>query len=522
MSSAIDRPTDSPSSAVRALQVPGLAALGLVALAQVPYFRGHEQLYPVMLLAAGFLVAWGGIVAWRARATGRRLVLERVVRRPHWVQACAQSALFAYWAWNARTVFALFPLIAAQILFAYGVDALVAWSRRDTHRLGFGPLPIVFSINLFLLFRPEFFHWQFVMIVVGYLAKDGIRWQRDGRSAHIFNPSSFPLALTSLVLLATGATDLTLGSYIAQSQSSAPGMYLAIFAVSIAGQVLFGVATMTLSAVLSMVGISAVYFAATGTYMFPDAFITVPVFLGMHLLITDPSTSPRTEAGQWLWGVIYALGVTAFFFILEGAGLPTFYEKLLPLPLMNLAVRRIDAWARTGWLQALDPARIGASLSPLRRNVAYTTAWVGVFALFSATTLLGDHHPGQYYPFWRDACATGNERACEVRAFMTYNYCNRGSGWACNEYGAYLGERNFDVDARRSFRRACELGFEPGCENALDFDDRRGAWARAEPRVDDLPIVLRGSKGPVRERDPTALLAMACEQGWPLCEDARD
>lgn len=515
-------PMSEGGDAFLALKIPALSAVGLFAMAQIPYFRGHEHLYPVMLAAAAFLVVWGAVVAWTARAGGRRLVMERVVRRPHWVQACAQTALFLYWGWHARTVYAVFPLIVAQIVFAYGVDALVAWSRRDTHRLGFGPLPIILSINLFLLFRPESFHWQFVMIVVGYLAKDAIRWQRDGRSAHIFNPSSFPLALTSLALIVFGATDLTLGSYIAQSQSSSPGMYLAIFVVSIAGQLLFGVATMTLSAVLSMVAISAVYFAATGTYMFPDAFITVPVFLGMHLLITDPSTSPRTEAGQWLWGVIYALGVTALYFILEGAGLPTFYEKLLPVPLMNLAVRRIDGWARSGWLHRLDPARIGASLTPGRRNVAYTSAWVGVFALFSAGTILGDDHPGQYYPFWRDACAVGNERACEIRAFMAYNYCNRGSGWACNEYGAYLAERNFDADARRSFRRACDQGFEPGCENAMGFGSRKGSWVHAVPRMEDLPIVLRGSKGPVRERDPTTLLAMACEQGWPLCDDARE
>ncbi|MEQ9569410.1 MAG: hypothetical protein RLN75_04410, partial [Longimicrobiales bacterium] len=403
-------PSTDGGSAIRALQLPALSAAGLLAMAQIPYFRGHERLYPIMLAAATFLVVWGLALVWTARATGRRLVLERVVRRPHWVQAFAQAALFLYWGWHARTVYGLFPLIAAQIVFAYGVDALVAWSRRDTHRLGFGPLPIIFSINLFLLFRPQWFHWQLVMIVVGYVAKDVIRWQRDGRSAHIFNPSSFPLGVTSLVLILVGATDLTLGSYIAQSQSTAPGMYLAIFLVSIPGQMLFGVARMTLSAVVTMVAVSAVYFGLTGTYMFPDAFITVPVFLGMHLLFTDPSTSPRTEAGQLFFGVLYALGVTAFYFILEGAGLPTFYEKLLPVSLMNLSVRRIDAWARTGWLRGLDPTRIGASLTPLRRNVAYTSAWVGAFALFSSTTVLGDDHPGQYYPFWRDACAVGNER----------------------------------------------------------------------------------------------------------------
>ena len=33
--------------------------------------------------------------------------------------------------------------------------------------------------------------------------------------------------------------------------------------------------------------------------------------------------------------------------------------------------------------------------------------------------------------------------------------------------------------------------------------------------VEDLPIILRGSKRAVEERDPDALYALACERGWP-------
>lgn len=505
--------------AFRALQIPGLAAALLAALAQLPLIRGHDNLYPVVLSAAGFLLVWGAVVAITAQRSGRVLTLERLVRRPHWVQACAQVSLLMYWGWHARPVYGFVPLIVVQLVFAYGVDALVNWSRRNTYRIGFGPLPIVLSINLFLLFRPQYFQWQLIMILVGYLAKELIRWQRDGRSAHIFNPSSFPLGVAALVLLLTGSTDVTLGSFIAQSQSTAPQMYLAIFLVSIPGQLLFGVARMTLSAVVTLVAVSAAYLAATGTYIFPDAYISVPVFLGMHLLVTDPSTSPRTEGGQVLFGIIYALGAASLYLVLEGFDLPTFYEKLLPVPIMNLTVRRIDQWAASGWLRRLDPARIASALTPARRNVAYTGAWVAVFGLFSATTILGDDHPGQYYPFWRDACTTGNARACELQAFMTYNYCNRGSGWGCNEYGIYLADRGFRSDALAVFLRSCEAGFEPGCENGQGMASMPFPWIHADPRVEDLPVVLRGSKGPVRERDPARLRAMACEQGWPLCED---
>ena len=41
------------------------------------------------------------------------------------------------------------------------------------------------------------------------------------------------------------------------------------------------------------------------------------------------------------------------------------------------------------------------------------------------------------------------------------------------------------------------------------------AFERAPPPLDDYPIILRGSKGPITDRDPAALRALACRQGWP-------
>ena len=91
-------------------------------------------------------------------------------------------------------------LIAAQLVFAYAFDALLTWSRRDTYTLGFGPFPIIFSTNLFLWFKPDWFYLQFLMVAVGFAAKAFIQWTKDGRRVHIFNPSSFTLGVFSLVL----------------------------------------------------------------------------------------------------------------------------------------------------------------------------------------------------------------------------------------------------------------------------------------------------------------------------------
>ena len=70
------------------------------------------------------------------------------------------------------------------------------------------------------------------------------------------------------------------------------------------------------------------------------------MFLGLHLLVTDPSTSPRTPFGRAIFGVMYGLGVVALYGILGAMGLPTFYDKLLCVPLLNLAVPAIDRAVR--------------------------------------------------------------------------------------------------------------------------------------------------------------------------------
>ncbi len=511
---APDRPP-SPLPLERAVALPLAFAVALLTFA-FPN-SGSPELLRAFLVAGAALLLWSGGLYLAARRVNRTLSLGVALHKHHWVQACAQLTILFYWGWHARFVYAFLPLILAQLIFAYAVDSLLTWSRRDAYTIGFGPVPVILSINLFLWFRPEWFHWQFVMIALGYAGKELIRWHRDGRSRHIFNPSSFPLAIFSLVLILTEGSELTFGNLIANSQFDPPYIYLVIFLAAVPGQLLFGVASMTLSAVITMLAIGVVYLNATGTYLFLDAFIPVPVFLGMHLLFTDPSTSPRTELGRVLFGVLYAILTTVFFVVLSGLGIPTFYDKLLPVPLMNLMVRRIDRLAESRPFAALDPARMGRALTEGQRNVGYTSAWVAVFLAMSATQAVGDRHPGQYLPFWREACGAGSTRACDYASYLTLAYCNNGSGWACNEVG--IGLVRLDRPADSVFTRGCELGFVPACENVEWTGTGVEGMARAGPAVGDLPIVLRGTKPPLEEREPAVLWALACEQGWPgTCE----
>ena len=107
------------------------------------------------------------------------------------------TSVYLYWGWYWREVYHDVSLIAAQIVFAYALDMLVCWSRRDKWVLGFGPVPIVMSTNLFLWFKDDWFYLQFPLIATGVLGKEFVKWKREGRLTHIFNPSAFSLFVSS-------------------------------------------------------------------------------------------------------------------------------------------------------------------------------------------------------------------------------------------------------------------------------------------------------------------------------------
>ena len=129
----------------------------------------------------------------------------------------------------------------------------------------------------------------------------------------------------------------------------------------------------------------------------------------------------------------------------------------------------------------------------------------------SAIRAVGDRHPGQYLPFWKEACSAGSGRACRYAAYLVDAYCHNGSGWACNEDGIQLARSGRPAAA--IFQRGCELGLPSACANAKRGPAGSEPLVRSGPRVADLPVVLRGTKPPLKERDPDKLYALACEEG---------
>ena len=503
-------------SSNRAPWLPLAFTFGLAGLALLAPVRQNPKVLAAFLGAAAALCLWNGVLLVWSRRIGRTFAFEAVLKKQHYLQAGVQGSLLVYWGWYWPPVYAFAPFILAQLLFAYAFDILLVWSRREVYTLGFAPFPVVVSINLFLWFKPDWFYLQLAIVALGLAAKELIRWKRDGRFVHIFNPSSFPLAIVSVFLLAAGRSDITWGQNIATTQFYPPHMYLVLFLLGLPGQFLFGVTTMTMSAVLATYLFGRLYFAATGIYFFYDSYIPISVFLGMHLLFNDPATSPRTDWGRIIYGSLFGLSAVGLYQLLGSAGMPTFYDKLLQVPLLNLSAKWIDHVAGKSSL-------LPRSLSLRQRNLACMSVWAVIFAGMSATQGVGDSHPGQWLPFWRQACQDGRAYACPYLADLETTFCDRGSGWACNEAGLlHIALSRSGEDLRRldpagaagPLKRGCELGFEAACGNLRTLTSGAGKFASSPPAIEDLPVILQGSKGEIREREPAALYALACREGW--------
>ena len=510
-----------PPSPQRAPTAPGLrvfsiplaltAALLLVSLVA----RVQES----AILTGSFWAAAAGLLLWqtglvlRLRTRRANRSFHVVLRPQHYLQATLHISVFAYWGYFWGPVYDHVWLLVGQLLFAYAFDMLLSWSRRERYGLGFGPFPIIFSTNLFLWFRDDWFYLQFLMIAVGFLGKEFVRWRREGRLTHIFNPSAFSLGLFSLILIATGTSDLTWGQDIASTLTLAPQIYLFLFLIGLVAMYAFSITLVAGSAAIVLFGLSALYSTLTGVPYFIDSEIPSAVFLGLHLLVTDPSTSPRTPVGKTLFGAGYGLGVFGLYSLLGAIGVPTFYDKLLCVPLLNLSVPWIDRLARTIKDRNLL-ARWTPDWTPTRANVVHMTVWGLFFGVMAGIGSTDSRHRGDSVPFWQQVCAEDRPQACSRLIQLETNYCNDNAGWACNELGGHY-TAGVITPADQSlaltyFAQACELRFQAGCVNLLDPTP----LSRAAPRPLDLRLLLREAGPNLLDMPEAELFDRACAHGW--------
>lgn len=490
----------------------------LVLLSLFPRVQENPTLVGSFWGAIVALLVWQAYLFMDARKTGEAFGFAVLLRPQHYIQAMVQSSVYLYWGFFWRPVYDHLWLIVAQILFAYAFDMLLSWSRRRDYTLGFGPVPIILSINLFLWFRDDWFYLQFLMIALGFLGKEYVRWNREGRNVHIFNPSAFALGLFSLVLITTGTTGLTWGQEIASTLTLAPNIYTFLFLAGLVVMYFFSITLVAGMAAITLLGFSAIYSATAGVPYFLDSEIPAAVFLGLHLLITDPSTSPRTPLGKVFFGVLYGLGVFALYTILGMFGAPTFYDKLLCVPLLNLSVIVIDNTVRSIKSESITNVWNKSWFSG-RGNLAHMGIWVGIFLLATLLGKMDGRHTGDSVPFWEQACAEGLPNAC-LRVEQLYStYCVDNAAWACNELGAFYREGQYtERDPERAatyFGQACELKFQAGCVNLLDDS----TVVRSEPKELDLRLMLREGGQNLMTITSTELYERACEHDWATaCE----
>jgi len=416
------------------------------------------------------------LALWRAvKVSGRVLTYQFLPVKAHYVQVAMHGCLYAYWGWYWREVYSHIPLILGQVAFLYAFDMLVCWSRRDKWMLGFGPIPIIFSANLFLWFRDDWYWLQFLMIAVGVLCKEFIRWERDGRRTHIFNPSGIALFVFSVGLLAANATGITWGPEIAKSLHLPPYIYPEIFVLGLVVQGFFAVTLMTLSAAAVLYVLNLAYTHFTGVYYFVDSNIPVSVFIGLHLLVTDPATSPRRMTGKILFGGLYGAAVFALDGILGAYSQPQFYDKLLCVPFLNLSVRALDHFSER-FAARFHPLNLMSRWGDRNLNYLHMGIWSALFAVMFSTGFVGYTHPGQSIAFWEKACAQNRFNACRTWAHALQTECRNNVAASCLTYAQMVNMGRVvpadPLQAGEYFGRACDLGLPAAC-------NQLAAYARA-------------------------------------------
>lgn len=525
------------NTSVRLLWLPMLLAGVLGVFCLLPRAQANRTLQLSIGLAVTALVVYAGLLRRQVLASGRTLKVEVLVKRVHWVQLIMHTSVYTYWGWYWREVFHYVPLILVQIVFAYALDMLLCWSRRERWIAGFGPVPIILSTNLFLWFRDDWFFLQFVMISLGVVAKEYVHWKREGRSTHMFNPSAVGLFIFSVILIATHSTSISWGAEIAETLHRPPNIYLEIFVLGLVVQALFSVTLVTLSAAAALYALNLVYTDTTGVYMFVDSNIPVSVFLGLHLLVTDPATSPKSNSGKIIFGGLYGASVFGLYSLLSWMGAPRFYDKLLCVPPLNLSVRALDrvgAWldrSAVELFKRMRAPRLVWAGSARQTNFAFMSIWIVLFSVmmttgFVTTEVVGTPHPGADPAFWERACNAHEYKACPTWVGMLNAQCEQGAGDACLTMGKVtdLGMvvPREPAAAGRGLGRACDLG-EPGaCEAFAKFVSDGGDRALAEScdRGDAyncfyLGTVLHLGKG-VAQDDERALRVFesSCKDGY--------
>ncbi len=448
------------------LAVGGLfvAYLGLLLLPRVQVSPG---LWGAILGSGLLFLGWLAWVVVTNRREGRGFEVQVWLRPSHYIQMTVQLGIYIYWGMHWPVLVEAIPLLVAQALFGYLLDICMSWRKYGRFRLGVAPWPVTFSTNFFILFRDDYFAFQLAMISLAYISREFVKWDRDGQRVHIFNPSGFGMSIAAVILLAGGWSHLTWGAEIAQSLGAPHYCYEAVFVAGFVVGSFFPVILMTFAAAATTFALNAVWFQVTGVYHYVDTAIPIAVFIGMTLLVTDPVSTPRSNAGRVLYGMLYGAAVFVAYDLLglietpgnlERPGINvTWYDKLLPLLALNLLAKPLDLVCRGFSVKSWK-------LGETQTRLLHVGLWTVAF-LFMRSGLT--NHPGRSLEFWRQACDDRRVGSCENLQVMYERHCLRDVGVACHNLGVMLEHADGVPEDKRyaaaAYGAACEDGWAPGC-----------------------------------------------------------
>jgi hypothetical protein len=319
------------------------------------------------------------VLAGVAMGIWRRANMSLDLRKPHVIQACVHSSIFAYWSIYWPGVWHQLPMILLMIAMAYGADAALSFGRFGSWRVGLSPLPVVFSTNLFV-----WLDWKGACLAMigAFVCKTFI--QRDGK--HIFNPSVAGLTLNALATILF--PDQVHFGGLFHTLNIAPNMSEWVFLGSLIPLTMFRLLPVSIGGILGLL-------YATNT---PGA-LRPTLLLMLTLLATDPATTPRSDLGRLLFGFLVGVSYPIYSVILHHLGQPDDFAKILSVPLANLLIRQFDALASrltgfaeagraAGW-QRLGPRlgayaprfeELGARLLPVP-NGLFVAVWIVLFTV---------------------------------------------------------------------------------------------------------------------------------------------
>jgi hypothetical protein len=159
---------------------------------------------------------------------------------------------------------------------------------------------------------------------------------------HIFNPSAFGLALGSVVILALGLEGVAGGSQLGKIYLNTPHFDLILFVGACCTLWIPRNYWITLGGLVTFVCAEWFAFTLSGQHLM-FAFARGSVLLGMTLLITDPKTSPKGVVAKFAFGCAYALTIVfAYGFLVSLRDHPTYYDKILFVPILNIFAPAFD------------------------------------------------------------------------------------------------------------------------------------------------------------------------------------